>query len=248
MKRDKILEVRGLTSTLDDTLVLSDVSFHANYGEITTILGGSGSGKTTILRHLLGLYSSPGDTVSVLGKNPSQLNETEEKKFYQQLGVFYQNGALLNSYTVGENIALPLEQHTDLSSEMIEKIVKLKLRLVNLQGSDDLFPSQLSGGMLKRAALARAIVMDPPLLFCDEPGAGLDPVSLASLDELILNLKQLLGMAVVMITHEVSSILRVADRIVFLDQGKIIFEGTLQDALESSNFSLIEFFNRGSGA
>jgi phospholipid/cholesterol/gamma-HCH transport system ATP-binding protein len=248
MTKDKIIEVKGLTSHLDGKLVLSAVSFHANIRETTVILGRSGSGKTTILRHLLGLYPSSGDTVSVLGRNPSQLDEAEEKQFYQQIGVFYQNGALLNSYTVGGNIALPLEQHTDIAADMIKKIVNLKLQLVNLKGAYDRFPSQLSGGMLKRAALARAIVMDPPLLFCDEPGSGLDPVSLANLDELILNLQQLLGMTVVMITHEVSSILRVADRIIFLAQGKIIFEGSLQHALGSTHPAIQEFFNRGKGA
>lgn len=248
MVNDRIIEVKGLTSVLDDKQVLADVSFHVNSGETTIILGPSGSGKTTILRHLLGLYSSAGESVSVLGKNPSQLDETEEKQFYQQLGVFYQNGALLNSCTVGENISLPLEQHTDLPADMIEKIVKMKLQLVNLQGSYDMFPSQLSGGMLKRAALARAIIMDPPLLFCDEPGAGLDPVSLAKLDELILNLQELLGMSILMITHEVSSILRVADRIVFLAEGKIVFEGILQNALESPIPALQDFFTKGTGA
>jgi phospholipid/cholesterol/gamma-HCH transport system ATP-binding protein len=247
MDNEMIIEVKGLSSYLDGKPVLRDVSFHANIGETTIILGSSGSGKTTILRHLLGLYPAEGDTISVLGKNPSLLDELEARQFYRQLGVFYQNGALLNSCTVGENIALPLEQHTDLNPEMIEEIVHLKLQLVNLHGTFDLFPSQLSGGMLKRAALARAIVMDPPLLFCDEPGAGLDPVSLAQLDELILSLQQLLGMTVVMITHEVTSILRVADRIVFLEDGTIIFEGPLQKALASSIPAMKEFFSRGKG-
>jgi phospholipid/cholesterol/gamma-HCH transport system ATP-binding protein len=247
MEYTKIIEVKGLTSRLDGMLVLADVNFHANTGETTIILGSSGSGKTTVLRHLLGLYPAEEGTVSVMGKNPSHLEEMEEKNFYRQLGVFYQDGALLNSFTVGENIALPLEQHTDLDADLIEKIVKLKLQLVNLRGTYHMFPSQLSGGMLKRAALARAIVMDPPLLFCDEPGAGLDPVSLAQLDELIGKLQKLLGMTVVMITHEVSSILRIADRIVFLDGGKIIFEGSLQQALSSTRPALREFFSRGRG-
>jgi phospholipid/cholesterol/gamma-HCH transport system ATP-binding protein len=247
MANHRIIEVNGLSSILDEKLILSDVRFHVIQGEIAMILGSSGSGKTTILRHLLGLYPSSGNTVTVLGENPSQLDETEEKQFYQRLGVFYQNGALLNSYTVGENIALPLEQHTDLPDDLIEKIVKLKLHLVDLQGCYDMFPSQLSGGMLKRAALARAIIMDPPLLLCDEPGAGLDPVSLAKLDELILKLQHLLGITVLIITHNVSSILRLADRIIFLEQGMIIFEGSLSHALEASIPALQEFFNKGKG-
>ncbi len=245
MTSDKLIEVNELTSIIDDKYILSDISFHVDRGEIMVILGSSGSGKTTILKHLLGLYPSSEDTVSVLGKNPSQLEEKEENQFYQQLGVFFQDGALLNSLTVSENIALPLEQHTNFPPDLIEKIVRLKLQLVNLRDSYDMFPSQLSGGMLKRAALARAIVMDPPLLFCDEPSAGLDPVSMASLDELIVNLQKLLGMTVVIITHEVASILRIADRIVFLEEGRIIFRGTITSALESENPSVKEFFTKG---
>jgi len=244
---DKIIEINGLTAIIDDKVILSDIRFHANRGEITVILGSIGSGKTTLLKHLLGLYPSQKETISVLGINPSQLDEKEEKLFYQQIGVFYQNVALLNSLTVAENVALPLEQHTDLSPVLIEKLVRIKLQLVKLQDAYEKYPSQLSGGMLKRAALARAIVMDPPLLFCDEPGAGLDPVSMASLDELIINLKDLYGITVLMITHEVSSILRIADRIIFLEDGYMIFEGTLSEALNSDILSLKEFFNRGRG-
>ncbi len=244
---DKLIEVKGLTAIIDNKKVLSDISFHVNRGEIVVILGSSGSGKTTLLKHLLGLYPSTENVVSVLGKNPSQLDEKEEPAFYSDLGVFYQEGALLNSLTVGENIALPLEQHTSLLADFIEKIVRLKLQLVNLGGSYHLFPNQLSGGMLKRAALARAIVMDPQLLFCDEPGAGLDPVSLASLDELIINLQKLLGMTIVIVTHEVASILRIAGRIIFLEKGKVIFTGTIKQALVSDNPSVKDFFTKGRG-
>jgi phospholipid/cholesterol/gamma-HCH transport system ATP-binding protein len=171
------------------------------------------------------------------------LNEDEQKNLYLKMGVFYQNGGLLNSLTVGENVSLPLEQHTHLDDDLIRRIVLTKLQLVHLDGVYDLFPSQLSGGMLKRAALARAMVMDPPLLFCDEPGAGLDPISLASLDKLILNLRKELGMSIVIITHEVSSILRIADRIVFIDEGKIIFTGKIKEALESKNKEVHDFFH-----
>jgi phospholipid/cholesterol/gamma-HCH transport system ATP-binding protein len=247
MDVEKLIEVKGLESVIDNKKILSDISFHVYGGEITVILGSSGSGKTTLLKYLLGLYSSARESVTVLGKNPSLLDEKEEARYYQQLGVFFQDGALLNSLTVGENISLPLEQHTDLPTDLIEDIVRLKLQLVNLEGTYNLFPKQLSGGMLKRAALARAIVMDPQLLFCDEPGAGLDPVAMASLDELIVNLKKLLGMTVVMITHEVASILRVADRIIFLEEGRIVFTGTLKSALESANPLLKEFFEKGRG-
>lgn len=247
MNTEKVIRVKGLTAIIDDKVILSDVSFHANAGDVSVILGSSGSGKTVLLKHLLGLYPSAREAVSVMGLNPSYLEEEEEKKFYARLGVFYQNGALLNSLTVGENVALPLQQHTDLPADMIERLVKLKLKLVNLQGSYNMFPSSLSGGMLKRAALARAIIMDPPILFCDEPGSGLDPVSLASLDNLILDLQKLLGITVIMITHEVSSIFRVADRIIFIDEGKVIFQGTIEEALKSENKALKEFFRKGRG-
>jgi phospholipid/cholesterol/gamma-HCH transport system ATP-binding protein len=173
------------------------------------------------------------------------LEEEDQKQMYLQMGVFYQNGGLLNSLTVGENIALPLEQHTDLEDDLITRIVETKLQLVNLPDAYHLYPSQLSGGMLKRAALARAIVMDPPLLFCDEPGAGLDPISLASLDELILNLREQMGVSIVIITHEVSSILRIADRIVFIDRGRMVFEGTLKEALKQNVEQVHRFFEMG---
>ena len=240
---EKIIEVKKLSATFGDRKILDDVSFMAYQGEVTVILGVSGSGKTTILKHLLGLYNIQKGYISVLDKDLNQIDEVEQKKLYKQIGVFYQNGGLLNSLTVGENVSLPVEQHTELNRDLIKRIVLTKLQLVNLDGVYDLYPSQLSGGMLKRAALARAMVLDPPLLFCDEPGAGLDPVSLASLDRLILNLREQLGMSIVIITHEVSSILRIADRIVFIDEGKLIFTGKIKDALKSQNEKVHAFFN-----
>lgn len=243
MQKEKIIEVNNLQASFDGRVILSNVSFSAYQGEVTVLLGGSGSGKTTVLKHLLGLYPIMGGQISVLGKDVASLREVEQVELYLQMGVFYQSGALLNSLTVAENVALPLAQHTKLPKDLINEIVNMKLGLVQLTQAYHLFPSQLSGGMLKRAALARAIVMDPPLLFCDEPGAGLDPISLESLDELILNLKNLLGMSIVMVTHEVSSIIRVANRIVFLDQGKVAFEGSLEDALKSSVPSVQAFFS-----
>ena len=245
MDQKRIVEVNGLSATFGNRRVLKDVAFNAYEGEVTVILGESGSGKTTILKHLLGLYDIQEGYVSVLNRNIAELNETEQKQLYLQMGVFYQNGGLLNSLTVGENVSLPLEQHTKINGEIIKRIVLTKLQMVNLVDVYDLYPSQLSGGMLKRAALARAMVMDPKLLFCDEPGAGLDPISLASLDKLILNLREQLGMSIVIITHEVSSILRIADRIIFIDKGEIIFKGELKKALESNNKEVHEFFHIG---
>lgn len=243
MDKEKVIEVNGLAASFEDTRVLSGVSFNAFKGDITVVLGASGSGKSTVLNHLLGLIPVEEGFVSVLGKDISKITEAEQINLYLQMGVFYQSGALLNSMTVGENIALPLKQHSSLPDSLINEIVYMKLGLVNLQQAFHMFPSQLSGGMLKRAALARAIVMDPPLLFCDEPGAGLDPISLASLDELILNLQKQLGITVLMVTHEVSSIMRIADRIVFLEDGKVAFEGSLKHALETDISSVRDFFS-----
>ena len=247
METNNIIEVRNLSVAFEERKVLTDVSFTVQPGQITVILGGSGSGKTTILKHLLNLYPPPENTTFVFDKDLAVLSEEEQTAFYLNMGVFYQNGALINSMTVIENVALPLEQHTDLPDNLIQEMALMKLGLVNLKDASHLYPAQLSGGMLKRAALARAIIMDPPLLFCDEPGAGLDPVSLASLDHLILDLKQQLGMTIVMVTHEVSSILRVADKIIFLQDGKIIFEGAKKEALQSEIEAVRDFFGKGTG-
>lgn len=245
--QEKIIEVKGLNASFDERQILKDVSFSVHQGEIAVILGESGSGKSTILKHMLGLFPITPGTVTILGQDIAKLEEEETMNFYRKLGVFYQNGALLNSLTVAENIALPLEQHTNLPNHIIENLVRTKLRLVNLNNAYYLYPSQLSGGMLKRAALARAIIMDPPLLFCDEPGAGLDPVSLATLDELILNLRDQLGMTVVMVTHEVTSILRIANKVIFVNKGSIAFEGSLEKAQTSDIPDLRAFFRVGTG-
>lgn len=245
--KNKIIKVRSLSADFDSRKILDDISFDVFEKDITVILGGSGSGKTTVLKHILSLYDLQSGEIDVLGHKLNDIQEEELSELYLNIGVVFQNGALLNSLTVGENVALPLQQHTRIPNDIIEKIVKMKLKLVNLDSSYDLYPAQLSGGMLKRASIARAIVMDPPVLFCDEPGAGLDPVSLASLDALLLNLRDRLGVSIVMVTHEVSSIMRVADRIIFLELGKAIYEGTLQKALDSEIPPIKDFFGKGKG-
>jgi len=238
----EIVKIRNLSASLGGRNILSDISFNVYEKEITVILGRSGAGKSVLLKHLLGLMDIQEGSVVMFDKNIAELQEEEQKKLYFQMGVFYQNGGLLNALTVGENIALPLEQNSNLSHELITHIVWSKLKLVNLLNAYYLYPSQLSGGMLKRAALARAIVMDPLLLFCDEPGAGLDPISLVSLDELILNLREQLGMSIVVVTHEVSSIFRIADHIVFIDSGKVVFQGTLKEAMRTQNKQVKNYF------
>jgi len=245
MDQEEIIKVSNLQVTFGERQVLEDVSFSIYRNQVTVILGGSGSGKTTILKHLIGLMAVQQGEVKVLDRNLASIEEEQQENLYHKIGVFFQNGALLNSMTVAENIALPIEQHTNLSGELLEKVIRLKLNLVNLAHAYDLYPSELSGGMLKRAALARAIALDPPLLFCDEPGAGLDPISLASLDNLILNLKNQLGISVVLVTHEVASIMRLADRIIFLDKGRVVFEGSLKEALSSEIDLINRFFHKG---
>lgn len=244
---NKIIEVKNLSAQFGEHRVLTEVSFSAYENQITVIIGESGSGKTTVLKHLIGLYPVRDGSVRVLDKHLESLDEWEQRELFLQMGVLYQNGALINSLTVGENIALPLEQHTDLPESLIEELVRLKLKLVNLEDAYHLYPFQLSGGMRKRAALARAIAMDPPLLFCDEPGAGLDPVLLASLDDLILRFRDQLGVTVVLVTHEIPSILRLADRLIFMFQGQVLFEGTLQEALSSGIPQIDDFFEKGYG-
>jgi phospholipid/cholesterol/gamma-HCH transport system ATP-binding protein len=226
---------------------LQNVSFTARKNDITVILGKSGSGKTMILKHLIGLFPVQQGHISIMDQDIENCDEEEMRQLRLKFGVLFQNGALLNSLTIAENIAIPLEQHTDLSHEIIADLIRVKLNLVGLEHAANLLPSQLSGGMRKRAALARALALDPPLLFCDEPSAGLDPVTLNALDRLIMNLKKQLKMTIVLVTHEVSSIFRLADRVVFLADGVVAFEGILDAAIESGHAAVREFFEKAKG-
>ncbi|WP_456406254.1 ABC transporter ATP-binding protein [Caldithrix abyssi] len=239
----KVIRVQNLVSGYDERIVLDDISFEVVEGEILVILGTSGCGKTTLLKHLMGLMQPYSGAIQLLGHDLLKADENEMLKMMRQIGVLFQNGALLNSITVAENVAIPLEQHTDLSKDLIEDLVRLKLSLVGLERAAHALPSELSGGMRKRAALARAIALDPKVLFADEPAAGLDPVTAAALDRLLLNLRDLLGMTLVVVTHEVGSIRRIADRILFLHEGKAVFYGKLSDALKSDIEPVQKFFN-----
>jgi phospholipid/cholesterol/gamma-HCH transport system ATP-binding protein len=244
---NKMIEVQNLSASFGAKEVLSNVSFSAIENEITVILGSSGCGKTTVMKHLIGLYPVTKGKITIMGKKRIPVSEEYESVMQLKMGVLFQNSALINSLTIAENIAIPLQQHTNLPDSMINDIIRLKLKLVELKNAFSLLPSELSGGMKKRAALARAIALDPPLLFCDEPSAGLDPVTLSALDELILNLRDQLGITVVLVTHEVSSILRLADKIVFLENGQVAFEGDLNSALESGIPAVVEFFAKAKG-
>jgi phospholipid/cholesterol/gamma-HCH transport system ATP-binding protein len=240
-----VVRTSNLTSGYDDVMVLNDISVEINRNEITVILGVSGCGKTTLLKHLIGLMRPTAGEVEVLGQNMTGLDEFEYNKLMKQVGVLFQGGALLNSIPVSENVAIPIEQHTKLTRGLIEDLVRLKLSLVGLEHAFHYLPSQLSGGMRKRAALARAIALDPTILFADEPTAGLDPVTASSLDKLLLSLREQLGMTLVIVTHELSSIRRVADRIIFLHEGRVLFSGLLDDALRSETPEIVDFFNQG---
>ncbi len=247
MEKKTVIEVENLSARFGERRVLDGVTFHAYENEVTVLLGGSGSGKTTILKHLIGLYPVASGSVRVLDFLLENATEAQKQNLFMQMGVLYQNGALLNSLSVAENVSLPLVQHFNLPPAVADRLAYMKLELLNLGDAFHLYPSQLSGGMRKRAALARSIALDPPLLFCDEPGAGLDPVSLAQLDALILKMKNQLGMTVILVTHEVSSIRRLADRIIFLDEGKVVFQGPLDDALSSDLASVRNFFKQAHG-
>ncbi len=243
--REPIIKVENLLAKYGDKVILEDVNIEIFPQEVTVILGGSGCGKTTLIKNILRLFEPAEGSVTIFGKETTKMDEFEFNKILEKIGMLFQSGALLNSVSIFDNISIPIEQHTNLPAEIIAKIIEVKLNLVNLGNAIRLFPSELSGGMKKRAALARAIALDPLLLFCDEPSAGLDPLTSASLDELLLKLKKQLKMTIVIVTHELASIHRIADRIIFIDRGRVLFQGTLQEAKVSQVPEITTFFEVG---
>lgn len=241
---ENIIEVDHLDVHYGERQILRDVNFSVRKGEIMVIMGGSGSGKSTLLRSLLGLLQPSAGTIKILGKNIVELSEADMHHLRRDMGVSFQGGALFSSMTVGENIQLPLREHTRLDENTMKIMTRIKLEVVNLAGFEDLMPSQLSGGMVKRAALARAIIMDPPLLFFDEPSAGLDPVVSAELDEMILRLRDAMNMTIVVVTHELESAFSIADRITVLDRGEILMCGTVDEVRHSDNQRIHNLLNR----
>jgi phospholipid/cholesterol/gamma-HCH transport system ATP-binding protein len=237
---EPVIDVRGLEAFYGRRQVLHGVDFQVMPGEIRVIMGGSGSGKSTLLRHIIGLQRPHSGSVHILGTDVGRASARD----LLTLGVSFQGGALVTSMSVGDNVALPLREHTRLDENTIRIMSRLKLEVVNLGGFQDLMPAQLSGGMVKRAALARAIVMDPKLLFFDEPSAGLDPVVSAELDDLILKLRDALRMTIVVVTHEMESALKIADTITVLDQGRILATGTADDVRSSDNERIQDMFHR----
>jgi len=216
-ERAEQIEVRDLTMAYGDKLVLRDLNFTVRRGAIFIVMGGSGCGKTTLLRHMIGLLEPVAGEVLYEGQSFTKAGPAQREAMLRRFGVLYQGGALWSSMTLSENVGLPLEEFTDLSPGEIREVAALKLALVGLNGFEDFFPNEISGGMLKRAGLARAMALDPEILFFDEPSAGLDPVSSSLLDELILDLRDNLGSTVVVVTHELPSIFKIGDDSVFLD-------------------------------
>lgn len=241
-----LIDVAQLVTHYGSRMILKGVDVQVRKGEILVIMGGSGSGKSTLLRHLLGLERPTSGQVRLFGRDINRLPFTEMNRLRRRMGVAFQGGALLSSLSVGENVLLPLSEHAELDEMTMGIMLRMKLEVVNLAGFEKLMPSELSGGMLKRAALARAIILDPELLFCDEPSAGLDPVVSAALDELILRLRDAMGMTVVVVTHELESAFRIADRIVVLDKGEIIETGTVAQVRASANPRVQNLLNRRS--
>mgnify|MGYP005832357755 CR=1 FL=1 len=242
--REVVIRVRGLHVGFGGRPVLNGVDLDVYRGETLVVLGGSGSGKSTLLRAMIGAEEPDAGEVEVLGRRIYEVPEGELAAVKKRFGVLFQSGALYNSMTVGENIALPLREHTDLDEAIIRIIVKMKLELVGLRDFEALMPSQLSGGMKKRVGLARALALDPEIIFYDEPGAGLDPIVAGVIDKLIADLSRKLGVTSVVVTHEMGSAFRIADRMVMLYEGKIVAAGPPEEFREPSD-PLVRQFVRG---
>jgi len=239
-----MIEVRHLRKAFGGKVVLEDVSFTVPRGAVCVVMGGSGSGKSTILRHLIGAYKPDEGEIYLDGEEITRLSERQLERVRRKFGMLFQGGALLNSLTVGENVALPIRYHTDLPNETIEIMVKMKLELVGLRDAEHLKPSQISGGMQKRVSLARAIALDPKIVFYDEPSAGLDPVVSGVIDKLMIDLSRALGITSLVVTHDMHSIFRIADLIIMLHRGRIVVCGTPEQVKHSTD-PLVQQFITG---
>jgi phospholipid/cholesterol/gamma-HCH transport system ATP-binding protein len=238
------ISVRNLRVKYGEREILHGIDFEVPAGETMVILGGSGSGKSTLLRTLVGLEQPSSGEIWIQGKDFASISEDERDELRKKMGMSFQGGALFGSMTVGENVALPLHEHTRLDDSTIEIMVRLKLDQVGLSGFENYMPAQLSGGMKKRAAIARALAMDPEILFFDEPSAGLDPIIAAGIDELILKLKKAFRITIVVVTHELASAFLIADRMIVLDKGVIVANATTEELRKSKHPRVRQFLDR----
>jgi phospholipid/cholesterol/gamma-HCH transport system ATP-binding protein len=241
---DPVISVVNLRVSYGEREILHGISFDVKKGETLVILGGSGSGKSTLLRTLMGLEKSSGGEVWIRGVNIAEASDGELDEIRKKMGVSFQGGALFGSMTVGENVALPLREHTRLEDSTIEIMVRIKLEQVGLASFEDYMPSELSGGMKKRAAVARSLAMDPDMLLFDEPSAGLDPIIAAGIDELILELKEAYSMSIVVVTHELASAFLIADRMLLIDRGNILAIGSKDEIRACTNPRVRQFLDR----
>ena len=247
MTKPVAIKVNQLVARYGETVILQNINLHVYEGEIFIILGGSGCGKSTLLKHIVGLNRPASGDVFIDGINITDCDNAQFHQTLRKIGVLFQNSALFGSMTVAENVALPIQEYSGLMAEDVKSVIKTKLDMVNLGGSDELMPSELSGGMRKRAGLARALALNPKILFLDEPSAGLDPVTSAEIDELILNINRTLGTTIVIVTHELQSIFALAHRVIMLDKISkgIIAEGKpLELKTNCHNKTVQQFFNR----
>jgi phospholipid/cholesterol/gamma-HCH transport system ATP-binding protein len=239
-----LVRAKGVRKSFGGRPVLAGVDLEVCRGEVLVVMGGSGCGKSTLLRLLIGAIEPDEGTVELFGKDLASLDPDGLNAVRKRFGILFQSGALYNSLTVGENVALPLREHSDLDDEIVRIVMKMKLELVGLRDFESLCPAQISGGMKKRVGLARALALDPEIIFYDEPGAGLDPVMAGVIDKLILDLSRKLGVTSVVVTHEMGSAFRIADRMVMLFEGRIVAEGTPEE-IRSSTDPLVVQFIRG---
>ncbi|THB69764.1 MAG: ATP-binding cassette domain-containing protein [Desulfovibrio sp.] len=247
MNNETVIKVDNLTAAYGDFVVMENVSFEVNQGEVFVILGGSGCGKSTLLKHLIGLKDPAQGTILILDDDMGAASTEERNAILRRIGVMYQSSALFGSMSLIENVILPMEEFTNLPMEAMDIIARLKLSLVGLTGFEHHLPAELSGGMQKRAAIARAMALDPSILFLDEPSAGLDPVTSAGLDQLILSLRDSLGITFVIVTHELDSIYTIADRVIMLDRRAktIIAQGAPKVLRDTSDNPWVrQFFQR----
>jgi phospholipid/cholesterol/gamma-HCH transport system ATP-binding protein len=242
-ERRSVIQVRGLTVRFGDKTVHENLDLDVYRGEVLAIVGGSGSGKSTLLRVMTMLQEPTAGSVQLFGHEVGELSEARSQSVRRRIGVLFQHGALFGGQTVLENVGAPLREHTRLDRKLIDEVARIKLGLVGLTPADGrLYPSQLSGGMRKRAALARAIALDPELLFLDEPSSGLDPISADALDELVLQLKAALGPTIVIVTHDMDSLWRVADRVLLVGDARLLAQGSMAELAASTDPAVMRFF------